>query len=183
MSTEKCSYNLKVESYAYSVGIFRTSSSGGSIPSSPERTALRRPGEESGFIGVCNKAGRCSEHQRLLLIKENQVSWVKEFNSCLCLQRCRHLGSLKSSLLYASLLSEAKSCSLITHILFIEFYFIEFTPVFSTGSCGVAASHVILNPASNPPSSSALTDDQEVTDDCWTDITALPGLRNLLLED
>lgn len=64
----KNSHNLKVESYAYSVGLFRTSSPGGGIPSSPDRTALRRLGEEAGHIGVCNKAGRCSEHQRLLQI-------------------------------------------------------------------------------------------------------------------
>ena len=44
MLTEKCSLNLKVESYACSVGIFRTSSPGGSIPRSTERTALQEAG-------------------------------------------------------------------------------------------------------------------------------------------
>ena len=36
----------------YSVGIFRTSSLGGSISNDPERTALRRQGDEPGHIEV-----------------------------------------------------------------------------------------------------------------------------------
>jgi len=36
----------------YLVGIFRTSSPGGSISSDPERTVLRRWGEESGYAEV-----------------------------------------------------------------------------------------------------------------------------------
>ena len=40
--------------------------------------------------------------KRLLLIKENQMSQVKEFSTFLCMGRCKSLGSLKSFLLYAS---------------------------------------------------------------------------------
>ena len=40
--------------------------------------------------------------KRLLLIKENQMSQVKEFSIFLCMGRCKSLGSLKSFLLYAS---------------------------------------------------------------------------------
>ena len=43
----------------YSVGIFRTSSYGDSISSDPEKGALRRQGEEPGYIDVFQKrAGR-----------------------------------------------------------------------------------------------------------------------------
>ena len=38
---------------------------------------------------------------RLLLIKENQISQVKEFSAFLCMGRCKSLGSLKSFLWYA----------------------------------------------------------------------------------
>ena len=43
----------------------------------------------------------------LLLIMENQISQLKEFYTFLCMGRCKSLGSLKSFLSYASLLSEA----------------------------------------------------------------------------
>ena len=39
--------------------------------------------------------------KRLLLIKENQVSQIKEFGALLCMGKCKHLGLLKSFLLYA----------------------------------------------------------------------------------
>ena len=39
--------------------------------------------------------------KRLLLIKENQTSQVKEFSAFLCMGRCQSLGSLKSSLWFA----------------------------------------------------------------------------------
>ena len=45
--------------------------------------------------------------KRLLLIKENQISRVKEFSTFLCMGRCKLLGSLKSFLPYASQLSRA----------------------------------------------------------------------------
>ena len=37
---------------------------------------------------------------RLLLIKENPISQVKEFSAFLCMGRCKSLGSLKSFLWY-----------------------------------------------------------------------------------
>ena len=62
----------------YLVEIFRTSSQGGSISSNTERTALRRQGEEPGYIEVLQqKAGNLNIKR--LLIKENQISQVKEF--------------------------------------------------------------------------------------------------------
>ena len=70
---------------------------------------FKRLGEESGYIGLCNKAGRFSGHQRLVLIKEKQISQAQEFSTLLCLERCKHLGSLKPFLSYTSLLSEAES--------------------------------------------------------------------------
>ena len=39
----------------YLVGIFRTSSPRDSISSNPEKSGLRKRGEESGYIEVCNK--------------------------------------------------------------------------------------------------------------------------------
>ena len=43
----------------YSVGSFRASSPGDSISSNHERTALRRQGEESVYIEVCNNMSCC----------------------------------------------------------------------------------------------------------------------------
>ena len=58
--------------------MFRTCSPGDNISSNPERTALRRQGEEPGYIEVLQqKAGNLNIKR--LLIKENQISQVKEF--------------------------------------------------------------------------------------------------------
>ena len=38
------------------------------------------------------------DFKRLLLIKENLVSEVKEFSAIVCVGRCKSLGSLKSFL-------------------------------------------------------------------------------------
>ena len=59
--TEKYSQNL-VELF-YLVGIFRTRSPGDSI-SVAEKTASRRQESKSGYIQVCSKGSRLSEHQR-----------------------------------------------------------------------------------------------------------------------
>ena len=73
---------------------FWTSNPGDSISSNPEGPALRRRyREEPGYIE--------------LLIKENQISQVKEFSAFLCMGRCRSVGSLKSFLPYALQLSRA----------------------------------------------------------------------------
>ena len=76
-------------------GIFRTSSLGDSISSNPERTALRRQGDEPGYIKVLQQRAGSLNFERLLLIKENQISQVKEFSAFLCMGRGKSLGSLK----------------------------------------------------------------------------------------
>ena len=56
--------------------------------------------------------------QPLLLIKENQISQVKEFSAFLCLGRCKILDSLKSFLCYASEQSGARIlCFLLLRLL------------------------------------------------------------------
>ena len=58
-------HSLKVE-MLYLIWIFRTSSSGGSISSNPERTALRRWGREPGSIEVLQQTAGRLNGQRLL---------------------------------------------------------------------------------------------------------------------
>ena len=82
----------------YSAGIFRTSSPGGSISSNPERTAPRRRSGEPGYIGVLQQRAGSLNIKRLLLVKENQISQIKEFNAFLCMGRYKSLGTLKSFL-------------------------------------------------------------------------------------
>ena len=73
----------------YSVEIFRTSSLGDSISSNPERTAPRRRGEEPGYTEALQwRAGNLSI-KISLLIKENQITQVKEFSTSLCMGRAR----------------------------------------------------------------------------------------------
>ena len=55
-------HNLEVK-LLYLVGIFRTRSPGDSI-SVAEKTASRRQESKSGYIQVCSKGSRLSEHQR-----------------------------------------------------------------------------------------------------------------------
>ena len=83
------------------VGIVKTSSVRDSISSNVERTLRRRQGEEPGYIeGLQQRAGRLNI-KRVLRIKENQTSQVKEFSTFLCMGRCKSLGWLKSFLLQA----------------------------------------------------------------------------------
>ena len=88
-------------------GIFRTSSLGDSISSNPERTALRRLGDEPGYIEVLQQRAGSLNIKRLWLIKENQITQVQEPSAFPCMGRCKSLGSLKSFLSYASQLSGA----------------------------------------------------------------------------
>ena len=69
---------------------------GGSISRNPERTSLRRQGEEPGYTEVWQQSAGSLNIKRLLLIKENQISQVKGFSAFLCMGRCKSLGSLKS---------------------------------------------------------------------------------------
>ena len=68
----------------YSMRTFRTSSPGDSISSEPERSALRRQGEEPGYTDVLEQGAGGLNIKRLLLIKENQISQGKEFSTFLC---------------------------------------------------------------------------------------------------
>ena len=54
----------------YLVGIFRMASPGDSISSSPERTALRRRGEEPGYLEVLQQRAGSLNIKKLLLIQE-----------------------------------------------------------------------------------------------------------------
>ena len=77
----------------YSVGIFRTSSQGGSVSSNPEKTAIRKRTGEPGYIGVLQQRAD-GRNKILLLIKEN---WKSQGNSELFdIGRCKSLDSLKS---------------------------------------------------------------------------------------
>ena len=71
---------------------------GDSISSDPERTALRRLGEEPGSIEVLQQRAGSLNVKRLLQIKENQMSQAQELCAFLCIGRCKSLGSLKSFL-------------------------------------------------------------------------------------
>ena len=89
-------------------GILRTLGLGDSISKDYERTALRRQGEQPGYIEALQQRASSLDIKILLLIKENQISQVKEF-SVLCMGRCKNLGSLKLFLSYASQLSGASA--------------------------------------------------------------------------
>ena len=67
----------------YSVGNFRASSLGDSISNDPERTALRRRGEESGYIEVLQQGAGSLNIKRVLLTKGNQISQVEQFSTLL----------------------------------------------------------------------------------------------------
>ena len=85
----------------YMAGTFRISSLGDSISSNPERTALRRRWEKSGYVEVLQQRAGNLNIKRLLLTKENQISKIKEFSTFLCMGRFKSLVSLKSFLWYA----------------------------------------------------------------------------------
>ena len=93
----------------YSAGIFRTSSPGDSISSDPERTIMEKTGEEPDCIEAWQQSTGRLNIKRLLLIRENHVTQVKEFSAFLYMGRSKTLGLLESFLLYASQLSWANS--------------------------------------------------------------------------
>ena len=86
---------------------FRISSLGGSISINPERTAQRRRGGGARFIEFCNKGADSLNIKRLWIIKEKQISQVREFSAFLCMGRYKSLGLLKSFLSYTPQLSRA----------------------------------------------------------------------------
>ena len=73
----------------YLLGNFRTSSPGGSISSNPERTAVKRWGEEPCYVELLQWRAGSLNVKRWLLIKENQISQVKEFRSFLLWEDAR----------------------------------------------------------------------------------------------
>lgn len=147
------------------VGLLDSLGPGGGIPSSPDRTALRRLGRRLVVIESATKQADA------LNIKDcYRYLRLRNLTPVPCLERCKHLGSLEIILPDASLLSGARSCSLITHTFTpcSQGVVLWLSPVLSLASC------------LQPTQLFSTTADQEVTDGCWTDITALPGLRNLL---
>ena len=66
--------------------MFQTLSQGGSISSNLERTALRRQGQDPGFIEVLQKK---KKYQVVWISKvvfnEKQISQAKKFNAFLCI--------------------------------------------------------------------------------------------------
>ena len=79
----------------YLVGSFRISSPGGSISSNPERTVLRKRAEDPGYIEVFQEREGSLNIKRLILMKGNHISQVKEFSTFLCMGRCKNMDSLK----------------------------------------------------------------------------------------
>ena len=51
------------------------------MSSDPERTALRRRGEEPRYTEVLQQRAGSLDTKRLLLIKESQITQVKEFST------------------------------------------------------------------------------------------------------
>lgn len=80
--------------------IFRTSSLGGSLSNNPARTenCSKEVHRELGHIKVLQQKIGNQEHQRLLLMKESQISQIKEF-SAFHMGRCTTLGSLNFHIL------------------------------------------------------------------------------------
>ena len=67
---------------------------GHSISGSSERPLRRGQGGARRYRSLQQRPGSWSM-KRLLLIKENQVSQVKEFSAFLCMGTCKSQGSLK----------------------------------------------------------------------------------------
>ena len=90
-------HNLKVESYVLFSGHSEDFKPGGSLSDSSEGLLQRGKQGARIYRSFATKI-RVSEHQKLLLIKENQTSQVKEFSAFLNMGRYKSLGSLKSFL-------------------------------------------------------------------------------------
>lgn len=82
----------------YSVGIFRTSSPGDGISSDPEGTIMEKQGEEPDSIEALEQSTGRLNIKRLLFIRENHITQVKEFSVFLCMGRSKTLGLLESFL-------------------------------------------------------------------------------------
>ena len=104
----KNTHSIKVASYAFFRETFRTSGPGDSISSDPEKTLRRRKEEPGCYIEVLQQRADSLNIKTVLLIKEDQISQVKEFSAFLCMGRCKSLGLLKSFLWYVPQLSGAR---------------------------------------------------------------------------
>ena len=82
----------------YSVGIFRTSNLGDSISSDPEGTTMEKQGEEPDCIQALQQSTSRLNIKRLLFIRENHITQVKEVSAFLCMGRSKTLGLLESFL-------------------------------------------------------------------------------------
>ena len=67
------------------MGTFRTSGPGDSISRDPEWTSPKRGEEEPSYIEVLQQRADSLNIKRLLVMKENQISQVKEFRAFLCM--------------------------------------------------------------------------------------------------
>ena len=76
----------------YSLGVFRTLGPRDSISCDPERTAPRRQWEESDYRDVLQQRASSLNIKRLLWIKRNQITQVKELNNFLCIGRRKSPG-------------------------------------------------------------------------------------------
>ena len=109
-------HNLKIESYVLFGGSY--SGLGDSISSNTEITALRRWVEEPGYIEVFQQWVGSLNIKRLLLIKENRLSQVKEFSMFLCVGRRKSLGLLKSCIWFVLGCLGPVSCVFISWVSF-----------------------------------------------------------------
>ena len=102
----------------YSVDILRTSSPGDRTLRSLWRTTPKRQVGGQDIQEFLQQRPGSQNIKRWLLIKENQLSQVKEFSAFLCMERHKSLGSLKAFFWNAPQLSRASiSCFLILSFL------------------------------------------------------------------
>ena len=102
LSTEKKMHNLRV--MFYSADIWRTLSLGHSISDNAEKLFRRGKWGARIYRDFCNKRPGSWTIKGLLLIKENEITQIKEFSAFLCMGRCMSLGSLKSFLFLKNIL-------------------------------------------------------------------------------
>ena len=73
----------------------------------PWENCLEEAGEKPGYVEALKQRAGSLNMKRLLLIKESQITQVKEFRAFLYMGRCKILGSMKWFLWYVPQLSGA----------------------------------------------------------------------------
>ena len=106
VSTEKKCTTQKLRIMFYLADKTEDLSLGHSISDRSEGLVWRGQGGARIYEFLQQRPGG-QNFKRLLLIKENPLSGVKEFSAFVCMGRCKSLGSLKSFLCYAPQLSGA----------------------------------------------------------------------------